>query len=55
MLIGRPILWGLAVNGAEGVTHVLQLLHDELERAMAGRSALADIDRSLVCLPGVRS
>ncbi|MEA5533538.1 alpha-hydroxy acid oxidase [Crocosphaera sp. XPORK-15E] len=35
VLIGRPILWGLAVNGEAGVNHILQLLKDELILAMA--------------------
>ncbi|MFN7097729.1 MAG: alpha-hydroxy acid oxidase, partial [Gammaproteobacteria bacterium] len=35
VLIGRPILWGLAVNGAEGASHVLKILRDELSNAMA--------------------
>jgi 4-hydroxymandelate oxidase len=50
VLIGRPVLWGLAVNGAEGAYHVLELLRKELELAMAlsGRPTLASIDRSLV-------
>jgi isopentenyl diphosphate isomerase/L-lactate dehydrogenase-like FMN-dependent dehydrogenase len=50
VLIGRPVLWGLAVNGAEGVYQVLELLRHELELAMAlsGRPTLASIDRSLV-------
>jgi 4-hydroxymandelate oxidase len=50
VLIGRPVLWGLAVNGQEGVQHVLELLRAELELAMAlaGRSTLESIDRSLV-------
>ena len=50
VLIGRPILWGLAVNGAEGVYAVLELLRKELEVAMAlsGRPTLASIDRSLL-------
>jgi isopentenyl diphosphate isomerase/L-lactate dehydrogenase-like FMN-dependent dehydrogenase len=50
VLVGRPILWGLAVNGAEGVYHVLQLLRDELElsMALAGKPTLESIDRSLV-------
>jgi 4-hydroxymandelate oxidase len=53
VMIGRPILWGLAVNGAAGVTHVLSILRDELERAMAlsGRPTLASIDRTLVKVP----
>ncbi|MDA0815732.1 MAG: alpha-hydroxy acid oxidase [Chloroflexi bacterium] len=35
VLIGRPVLWGLAVDGEAGVRHVLQLLRDELDLAMA--------------------
>jgi 4-hydroxymandelate oxidase len=34
VLIGRPIIWGLTVNGAEGVAAVLDHLHVELVRAM---------------------
>ncbi|HZU03197.1 MAG TPA: alpha-hydroxy acid oxidase [Ktedonobacteraceae bacterium] len=50
VLVGRPILWGLAAKGAEGVSHVLNLLHSELELAMvlAGRPTIASIDSSLV-------
>lgn len=50
VLVGRPILWGLAVNGPDGVFHVLELLRAELEHAMvlAGHSTLHSIDRSLV-------
>jgi 4-hydroxymandelate oxidase len=50
VLVGRPILWGLAVNGEEGVCHVLELLRAELELAMAlsGRPTLTSIDRSLI-------
>jgi isopentenyl diphosphate isomerase/L-lactate dehydrogenase-like FMN-dependent dehydrogenase len=38
------------VDGASGVDHVLELLRDELLRAMelAGRPTVASIDRSLV-------
>lgn len=35
VLIGRPVLWGLAVAGAAGVREVLTLLRAELEDAMA--------------------
>ncbi len=35
VLIGRPILWGLAVNGAEGVHEVLEILRQELAMSMA--------------------
>jgi isopentenyl diphosphate isomerase/L-lactate dehydrogenase-like FMN-dependent dehydrogenase len=50
VLVGRPSLWGLAVNGAEGVSHVLEILRAELELAMAlsGHPTLDSIDRSLV-------
>jgi 4-hydroxymandelate oxidase len=50
VLVGRPILWGLAVNGAEGVFHVLEILRKELELAMAlaGRPTLESIDRTLL-------
>ena len=52
VLVGRPILWGLAANGQEGVRHVLELLRAELKLAMqlAGRPTLASIDRTLVKL-----
>jgi len=52
VLLGRPILWGLAVNGQEGVRHALELLRVELELAMAlsGRPTLESIDRSLIRL-----
>ena len=50
VFVGRPILWGLAVAGADGARHVLELLRDELELAMAlaGRPTLASIDATLV-------
>jgi 4-hydroxymandelate oxidase len=54
VLVGRPILYGLAVAGALGVSHVLRLLRDELELAMAltGCKTLADADRRLLRQPG---
>ncbi|AFZ22735.1 alpha-hydroxyacid dehydrogenase, FMN-dependent L-lactate dehydrogenase [Cylindrospermum stagnale PCC 7417] len=50
VLIGRPILWGLAVAGQPGVSHVISLLQDELNVAMAlsGCAKIQDIDSSLV-------
>src|SRR5690606_28488396 len=46
VLVGRPIVHGLAAAGAPGVAHVLHLLRAELEMAMAltGCRTLADID-----------
>jgi 4-hydroxymandelate oxidase len=35
VLVGRPIVYGLTVAGALGVSHVLRILRDELEIAMA--------------------
>jgi len=34
VLVGRPILWGLAAGGADGVTAVLTELFDEFTRAL---------------------
>ncbi len=50
VLVGRPVLWGLAVAGQEGAARVLELLRNELDLAMAlsGTPALADITRDLV-------
>ena len=50
VLIGRPSIWGLAVNGAEGVQRVLEILRAELDLAMAlsGCPSLNSINRSLV-------
>lgn len=50
VLIGRPILWGLAVGGQVGVSHVISLLQKELNVAMTltGCSQLADIDFSFL-------
>lgn len=54
VLIGRPYVWGLTVNGAMGVAHVIRLIRDELEMTMAltGCTQLADIDRSRLADPG---
>lgn len=35
VLVGRPCVYGLAHGGAQGVAHVLRLLRDEFEIAMA--------------------
>ncbi|MGM9507411.1 alpha-hydroxy acid oxidase [Larkinella sp. GY13] len=50
VLVGKPICFGLACGGAEGVAKVLQILQYELELAMAltGRATLAGIDRSVI-------
>jgi len=50
VLIGRPYLYGLAVNGSTGVQHVVEILRRELEAAMAltGRTSIARIDRGVL-------
>jgi 4-hydroxymandelate oxidase len=50
VLIGRPLFWGLAVDGEAGLRAVLQMLRDELEIAMGmcGRPTIQSIDRSLL-------
>jgi 4-hydroxymandelate oxidase len=50
VLIGRPYVYGLAVGGAAGVTHVVKILRQELLLAMAltGRPKIGAIDRSVL-------
>jgi isopentenyl diphosphate isomerase/L-lactate dehydrogenase-like FMN-dependent dehydrogenase len=50
VLVGRPVLWGLAVGGADGARHVLEILLGEFELALAlaGAPRAADLDRSFV-------
>ncbi|RMX07855.1 alpha-hydroxy-acid oxidizing protein [Corticibacter populi] len=45
VLVGRPVLHGLAVAGSTGVAHVLHLLRTELEMGMVlcGAASIADI------------
>lgn len=53
VLIGRPALWGLAMNGPDGVRQVLEILRYELELDMAqlGVARLADLTPRAVRLP----
>lgn len=50
VLLGRPILWGLAVDGEAGVRAVLELMRNELDLAMAlsGVTRIADITPDLI-------
>ena len=52
VMLGRPVLWGLAAYGPEGVQKVLELLQTELATAMglSGIPAIPGINRSLVKL-----
>ena len=46
VLIGRPLFWGLAVDGEAGVKSVLDILRDELDSTMGmcGRTNIDSID-----------
>ena len=48
--IGRPLVWGLATDGREGVAHVFSILRQELDIAMAlcGCRSLDEITPDLV-------
>ena len=50
VLVGRPVVWGLTVAGADGVRQVLEILHTELEIAMAllGAPSIADLRPDLL-------
>ena len=52
VLLGRPILWGLTLDGASGVERVLAHLQTELVRAMSlcGAASLAEITSDLVAI-----
>ena len=53
VMIGRPLFYGLAANGENGVRHTFDILRNELDFAMAmcGIRTLDQIDRSLVTWP----
>jgi 4-hydroxymandelate oxidase len=50
VLVGKPICFGLACGGAEGVKKVLDILRHELELAMmlTGKATIAEIDSSVI-------
>lgn len=50
VFIGRPLFWGLALDGEKGVIRVLEILREEIEITMAkcGRPTIASIDASVV-------
>lgn len=53
VLVGRPVLWGLAVAGEAGVQRVLELLREEFELALAllGCSSPAELNDAHVQAP----
>ncbi len=50
VLVGRPVAWGLAVGGEQGVVDVLELFRAELRNAMilSGCRSVADVSPALV-------
>ena len=50
--VGRPVLWGLTLDGEAGVRRVLELLRSELERALmlCGCSSVHDVFHDLLQL-----
>jgi 4-hydroxymandelate oxidase len=50
IMIGKPIMYGLATAGALGVAHSLKILKDELEIAMVltGCKTLRDINKEII-------
>ena len=50
VFVGRPVLWGLAVDGTAGAQRVLEILREELEQAMvlAGLPDLRSVGVELI-------
>ncbi|HMC58250.1 MAG TPA: alpha-hydroxy-acid oxidizing protein [Candidatus Solibacter sp.] len=50
VLLGRPVLWGLAAYGAEGVQSVIELIQSGFARdmAMCGQVSVKSLDRTVV-------
>jgi 4-hydroxymandelate oxidase len=51
--VGRPLYWGLAVDGADGVHGMLELLREEFDRVMAycGQTDAESLESNLVSVP----
>jgi len=50
VLLARPVMWGLAAYGADGVQGVLEMLQSDLARNMGARGApnLASLTRATI-------
>ncbi|MEO8482011.1 MAG: alpha-hydroxy-acid oxidizing protein [Acidobacteriota bacterium] len=57
VLVGRPVMWGLAAYGADGVQGVVEMLQTELARymCMCGKATLAELAPDVVRLHAVRA
>jgi isopentenyl diphosphate isomerase/L-lactate dehydrogenase-like FMN-dependent dehydrogenase len=53
VLVGRPYIWGLALGGQDGVSHMLELLRAEMVRSMQllGCASVHDLDPSWIGEP----
>ena len=51
--VGRPLYWGLAVNGAEGVHGMLEVLRRELDHDLAscGQTNVQEVEPGLINIP----
>jgi 4-hydroxymandelate oxidase len=51
VMVGRPLLWGLSVDGAAGARRVLELLLAEFDSAiaLAGAPRAEQLNRRFVC------
>jgi isopentenyl diphosphate isomerase/L-lactate dehydrogenase-like FMN-dependent dehydrogenase len=50
VLVGRPVAWGVAAAGAQGVERVLRILTDEIKRVLilTGVGAVTQITKSIL-------
>ena len=53
VLVGRPLFWGLALDGEKGVRTMFEILRSEFDTALAfsGLTTVGEIDESLVTTP----
>ena len=53
VFVGRPVLWGLAYDGENGVSKTFEILKRELDlsMALAGCTSVENIPRELVLAP----
>ena len=54
VLVGRPVLWGIAVAGEAGALHAIELLRNEVDKTMAfvGCNAMSELRPDHVLVPG---
>jgi isopentenyl diphosphate isomerase/L-lactate dehydrogenase-like FMN-dependent dehydrogenase len=57
VLIGLPYIWGLAVDGERGVSRILEIFAEQIDRTLAllGVAGLAELDRTFVDVDKVSS